>query len=453
MLDFMTAKSLGRNTKIPGRVSRRQFLVLSAAGAGAVAAGCATNPVTGRRQLMLISEAEEIDLDRRWAPHQFSADYGAVQDASLNAYVGKMGADIAAVSYRPHMPYNFRVLNAVVVNGYTFPAGSVGLNRGLLVNLKTEAELAAVIGHEVGHVNYRHAGAQMSSGMLVQLAVAGLTAVVASKNEKYAWLAAGLGGIGGAMLLCRYSREDEREADEVGMANMVKAGYNPAGMAGVMECFLRLQKEKPNAVDLLFATHPMSNERYKTAMANMQARYADKTGLPDYRERYMDHIAPLRAMKEALDLMEKGGTCMGGEKYAEAEKHFAGALRLAPDDYAGLLMTAKCCLIQKKNGEAERYAAHAKAVYPQEPQALHICGMARMEQAKFDAALQDFTQYESKLPGNPNTVYYKGLCLEKMGRREPAAREYQSYLKDAPDGEFAEYVQKRLTEWGYKTAK
>ncbi len=430
-------------------ISRRHFLAISAAGTAAVAAGCAVDPVTGRRQIMFVSEAQERDLDRTWSPHQFSADYGAVRDVSLNNYVAGIGGKLVAVCHRPHMPYNFRALNSIDVNAYTFPAGSIAVNRGLLAELGNEAELAAVLGHEIGHVCARHAGENMTKSILLELAVAGVAATVSVKNEKYAWLAAGLGGIGAMMLLCRYSRDDEREADELGMEYMVKGGYDPHGMSEVMEIFLNLQKEKPSALDILFSTHPLSKERYETALARIRAAYAGLTGAEVGRDRYMDHTASIRRIKPAIEAMQKGEELMGDEKFGQAEDQFRAGLRTAPDDYAGLLLLAKCHLAQKKYAAAQAEAERARSVYPEEPHAVHVCGMAKLEQSRYDAALADFSLYGEKLPGNPNTLYYKGFCLEKMGRKEAAAQEYEAYLADAPDGEFAEYVRARLEEWGY----
>ena len=104
-------------------ISRREFIAGAGVSSVALLAGCAVNPVTNKKQFMLISEKSEIDMDKKWAPHQFSADYGSVRDAKLNNYINEVGLNMAKFTHRPHMPYNFRVVNSVVVNGYTFPAG------------------------------------------------------------------------------------------------------------------------------------------------------------------------------------------------------------------------------------------------------------------------------------------------------------------------------------------
>jgi len=397
---------------------------------------------------MLVSESSELNLDRTWAPHQFSIDYGAVQDDALNTYVADVGRGISARTHRPTLPYNFRALNSVVVNGYTFPAGSVGLARGLLLAMDNEAQLAAVLGHEMGHVNARHTGSRMTKSMIAMWVVAGVAAYVQVEREKYADLAAGLGAVGAQALLARYSRSNEREADSLGMQYMSKADHNPRGMVDLMNTLRKLRKTKPSAVELLFATHPLGEERYQTASRLVETDYAQVAGLPLGRERFMDRTASLRAIRGAVESMQFGETSMKKGKPVEAEVHFGRAVKQAPDDYAALLMMAKCTMAQRKGREAESYASRAKTVYPGEPQALHVNGMAKIANRKFDGALAEFAAYEKALPGNPNTVFFKGYCYESMGRRMDAITEYERYLQAAPSGEYAGHVRKRLTEWG-----
>lgn len=429
--------------------SRRDFLAMSSCAAGAMVAGCATNPVTGKSQFMLMSEAQEVDTDRKVAPHQFSADYGAIRDRELNSYVTGIGNEIARYSHRPQMPYNFRVLNSNVVNGYTFPAGSVGLDRGLMLTMEDESQLAAVIGHEIGHVSYRHAGERMSKQLAWMGAIALLGAYLEYEKKKYAALAAGLGAIGANMLLCRYSRENEREADEIGMEYMVKAGHNPKGMVGLMDGFRKLSKSKPNVVEVLFSTHPMSDERYNTSVSRIREKYSDKEGLPLNRERYMDYTAKLRSIRGAIEKMQEGESALMANKLPQAEAKCREALQIAPNDYVGLLLVAKCLLVQKKYAEAGRYAEEAKAVYPEEPQARHVCGIIKLENRQYDPALNDFKFYEQALPGNSNTTYYQGFCHDNMGQKAPAAEKYQKYLNEDPQGEYSEKVRARLIQWGY----
>lgn len=429
--------------------SRRQFLYLSALSAAGTLVGCAANPVTGRSQLMLMSEDQEIDIDKKNAPHQFSSDYGISQDKGLNSYLGEVGRKMAANTHRPHMPYTFNCVNATYVNAYAFPGGSIAATRGILLTLDSEGELAALLGHELGHVNARHTAEQMSKGMVTNALVSGVTAMAGTQGKLYGDIAAKLGQIGAGALLATYSRENEREADALGLAYLVKTGYGAEGFVGLMEMLNAKSQHQSNALELLFATHPMSRERYETALASVDTEYPQAKGRPLYRERYMDRTAGLRAIAPAIEEMQKGDAAMAKNAYDQAEAHFRLALKTAPQDYAGLAMMAKCLLAQKKNDEAERYAKQAKQADPGEAQALHLSGFAKIRQKKFAAALEDFNAYDRSLPGNPGTAFFQGLCLEGMGRKEASAQQYYRYLQSVRQGAQAQHAYQRLQKWGF----
>jgi len=319
-----------------------------------------------------------------------------------------------------------------------------------MIYLNDEAELAAVMGHELGHVNARHNAQLQTSGMLAQIVVAGIAAYVEhKKGQESAALAAGLGGIGANLLLCKYSRKHERQADALGMEYMVRANYSPTGMIGLMDTFRNLHKVKPNVVEVLFSTHPMSDERYETACKRVEESYAQAKDLPRNRERYMDNTAEVRKQKPAIENMQKGEELLAGGKVKEAEVPLKQALVQLPNDYAGLLLMSTCCIAQKRMQEAEQYAMEARKVYPEEPQALSMLGMIRSGKGEYGTALADFDTYEKMLPGNPNTVYFKGLCHDKMGHKKEAAQEYSRYNNEAPNGEFSSQAQSRLIKWGY----
>ncbi|MBU1735714.1 MAG: M48 family metalloprotease, partial [Verrucomicrobia bacterium] len=328
-------------------MTRRHFIVLSAAGAAAVLTGCATDPVTGKKQFMLMSEAGEAGADKESSPHQISADYGALQNTDLNRYLATVGDLLASKSHRPAMPYTFRGVNAVYVNAYAFPAGTIAVTRGMLVNMDSEAELAAVLGHEIGHVCARHAAERATKGIVSSVVVTGLATFVQYQFDGYGDLTSGLGMVAAGALLARYSRADEREADALGLEYMTSAGYNPDGCIALMDMLRTLSKNKPNVIEMLFATHPMSEERYQTAVEAVRTKYATAKSYPLNRERYMDATTSLRAVKGAIEQLQNGEKAMRAGKLDEASACFANGLRQAPNDYAGLLMLARCRLMQK----------------------------------------------------------------------------------------------------------
>jgi predicted Zn-dependent protease len=340
-------------------------------------------------------------------------------------------------------------VNATYINAYAFPGGSIAATRGILLELENEAELAALLGHEIGHVNARHTAERMSKAVLTSLVVAGVTAFVASQERDLAPMVAGLGNLGAGALLARYSRDDEREADALGMEYMVRGGHDPEGMIGLMDMLVKSHERKPSAIEMMFATHPMSEERYQTAVNRAQTQYASAKGLPLNRDRYMDHTASIRRIGGAIAKMQKGEEAMGKRNFDEAEKQFRAALVEAPGDYAGLVMMAKCQLALGKDDVARRYAEEAKDVNPGEAQAWHVAGMAKIQEKDFASAYTDFDSYEKTLPGNPNTIFLKGYSLEGMERQRDAARQYYRYLQIDNQSEQAQYAYQRLVDWGY----
>lgn len=441
----------------PTNPSRRDFLRAAALAAPALLLpACATNPVTGKREFMLVSEAGEIQIDHENAPHQFSEDFGAVGDPKINQYVTEVGGRITQVCHRPGMPYSFRGVNASHINAYAFPGGSIAATRGILYGMESEAELAALIGHEVGHVCARHSAQQMSKGMLANLAVAGATIAISQSKKygEYAGLAASIGSLGTGLLLARYSRADERQADALGMDYMVKAGYPPIGMVRLMDLLRHMERNEPSALELMFATHPMSAERYDTAIRASQERYAEAAALPDGRERYLDTTAGLRRMGEVIKTVQKADRFMGDKKLAEAETEYARAIKAAPGDYEALMKMSKCLLAQDRPTEARLYAVRAAQANPGEPGAHLANGLADLQLRRFEDATSQFTIYEQKLPGNPNTRFLRALALDQSGHPREAAEDYAAFLQSSGGaGDRAQHAIARLQSWGYLPAE
>ncbi|MCU0592413.1 MAG: M48 family metalloprotease, partial [Desulfobacterales bacterium] len=145
------------------------------------------------------------------------------------------------------MPFSFRVVNATYINAYAFPGGSIACTRGILLQLDNEAELAALLGHEIGHVNARHTAEQLSKGQLTNIVVGGLSIIADVAAPGMGQVASALGGFGAGAFLASYSRDNERQADALGTEYMVQSGYSPDGMVALMEMLNNLNKSKPSS--------------------------------------------------------------------------------------------------------------------------------------------------------------------------------------------------------------
>lgn len=432
------------------KITRRNFIRITSMSAAGFALGCAVNPVTGEKQLMLMSAQDEVQVDKQYAPHQFSSDYGVTQDRRLNSYVSQVGKKLTPLTHRKQMPYSFQVVNATYVNAYAFPGGTIAATRGILLKLNNEAELAALMGHELGHVNARHSASQMSKGQLTSALVGGLQlAIGASKYSKYSDLTAQLGMLGAGLLLARYSRDNERQADDLGNQYSVQAGYSTKGHVGLMSMLKNLSKHKPGYAEVLFSTHPMSDERYNTAVENARTKYQATQNYPLNRDKYKDNIASLRKIKEPIENIQKGESLMAQNKMSQAQGYFQKALKKVPRDYVGLVNMSKCQIAQKKYTLAESYAARAKSAYRGEPQAYHLSGFAKLKRKKYSSAYKEFDACDKALPGNPGLTFFKGYSLEGMNRQKNAAEFYNKYLQAVREGDYAKHAYERLVQWGY----
>ncbi len=446
----------GRGNKGSKIVSRRDFLKYSAMTYGAFTglaflAGCAKDPVTGRNQLMMMSREQEIGIDKKQSPFQFSSDYGVTQDTALNQYIDEVGTGMLSHVHRSDMPYNFQCVNAVYINAYAFPGGSIALTRGILLDLDNEAELAALMGHELGHVNARHSAEQASKGQLSSLLVGGLSVLAGTQGAGLGQLTQQLGALSQGLFLSSYSRANEREADLLGQEYMVKAGYSSKGFVGLMEMLNSLNKAKPSSTQMLFATHPMSSERLQAAVQRDRNQYKNSRSFPLNRERYMDKIASLRQKKGAVRKMQEGEKYLAKEEYDNAETAFKSAIQQVKHDYTAHVLMAKCLLIRENSSQALSYANAAKNLYPTEPQGYFLAGLSNLAEKKHSRAYKDFEKCDALLPGNPQLTFYKGYSLDNSGQKEPAAKNYAAYLKqiDYQSNKFSQHAYKRLKAWGY----
>ncbi len=248
---------------------------------------CAANPVTGRHELMLISEPDEIRLGQR-TDGQIAQAYGRYDDPKLGAYIADLGRRLAKVSHRAQLPFEFKVLDSPVVNAFAVPGGYVYLTRGILSYCNSEAELAGVMGHEIGHVAARHSAQQYARAQLAQLGL-GLGAIL---SESFGQLA-GLAQFGVSTLFLKFSRDNERQADDLGVEYATRVGFNADQMANFFETLERLHPSSDRSgLPGWFSTHPNPEDRIGAVQRKAQ-EWAQRLGSPQLqvnREAYLHQI-------------------------------------------------------------------------------------------------------------------------------------------------------------------
>ncbi len=223
-------------------------------------AGCSTNPATGKHQLALISEQQEIAMGKE-ADQQVQQQLGLYPDNELQAYVNRIGQKLAAASERPNLPWTFRVVDDPVVNAFALPGGHIYVTRGLMTHLNSEAELASVIGHEIGHVTARHSVEQMSKAQLAQIGlIAGM--IVKPELANYSDLV----NTGLQLMFLKFSRDDERQADDLGLHYMYQQNYDPREMPQVFDTLRRVSSQQGDGGRLpgWLSTHPTEEARIRT---------------------------------------------------------------------------------------------------------------------------------------------------------------------------------------------
>ena len=262
-----------------------------------VLAGCSANPVTGEKELVLFSTQFEIETGRtNYGPAQQAEGGRYAADPELSGYVASVGHRVATVSDQ-RLPYEFVVLNNGVPNAWALPGGKIAVNRGLLMEMENEAELAAVLSHEVVHAAARHGAQAMNRGLLFELAVLAAELGV-SERERFGQVV-GAGVVAFGLINQGYSREAERVADYHGMRYLHAAGYDTTAAVTLQEKFLRLSRGRNEGWLLgLFASHPPSVERVES---NRAALAQFPPGGDSGRERYQARIAGLIAAKPAYD--------------------------------------------------------------------------------------------------------------------------------------------------------
>lgn len=246
---------------------------------------CAVNPVTGKKQLVLMSEEQEIAMGIQYDP-EIVASFGLYEDKKLQDFINEKGKQMGAVSHRPELNYNFRIVDSDIVNAFAVPGGFVYFTRGIMAHFNNEAEFAGVLGHEIGHITARHSVIQQRNQMLGQL---GLIAGMIIKPELAQFGEAASQGLG--LLLLKFSRDDESQSDELGVEYSSKIGYDAMHMAKFFQTLKRLQGEG-GSIPTFMSSHPDPGNR-EVKVGQLASEWKSKnstTNLKTNRNEYLRMI-------------------------------------------------------------------------------------------------------------------------------------------------------------------
>ncbi len=388
----------------------------------AALAGCALNPVTGRRELHMVSEATEIQLGQKhYGPSRQSQGGDYVTDPKVAAYVREVGGKLATVADRK-LPYEFVVLNSGELNAWALPGGKIAINRGLLTEFSSEAELAAVLGHEIVHAAARHSAQQMEQGQLMQVGAAVASVAASVYGGSQLGQVVGQGAqVGGQMLQAKYSRDDELEADKYGMKYMKLTGYDLAAAVSVQELFVR-KFAGGQATTSLFASHPPSLARVEANRRTM-AELGGAGGTVG-TDRFKAALAGLKRDAPAYAKHDQALASARKGDIASAKRLTNEAIALEPRESRFYDLLADIELASDNPRVALGYSEKAHARDSGYFKPLLQSGVARYELGERAAAEPLLVKSMELMPTAPG-AYYLGRVYEDRGKTNEAAQLYR----------------------------
>lgn len=323
---------------------------------------CAVNPVTGDRNFQIYGTDWERDIGTRmYAPMKQAEGGDFILDPELTAYVQNVGNRLAAQARRKdQLQFEFGVLNDSTPNAWALPGGKIVVNRGLLVNLDSEAELAAVLGHEIVHADAAHGARAQSKGMLTQVGAIATMIVLGSTIESQPGqqVAMMVPALGAQLLTQKYGRDAERESDEYGMIYMSEAGYDPQGAVELQETFVELSKERNQSwINGLFASHPPSMERVRN---NIKTAERLPTGGEMGREAYQQKLAYLQRVQPAYDAYDEARKAVAEGQLDLAQEKVNRSLSIEPRE--SLFHDLQGDIFAARDQNKEALASYRKAV-------------------------------------------------------------------------------------------
>ncbi len=404
-----------------------------------VLAGCSVNPVTGERQLSLISESQEHEIGReQYVPTQQMQGGQFYIDPELTRYVNEVGQKLAAVSDRPDLPYEFTVLNSSVPNAWALPAGKIAINRGLLVQLEDEAQMASVLGHEIVHAAARHSVQRMQQSMLLSVGIAGLG--IALTDNKWAGLAMGGAALGSQIALARNSQAHELESDDHGIRYMIEAGYDPMAAVELQELFVKLSEGGSSSfLDGLFASHPPSQRR-----VDENRKLVAQLGAGGYRgrEEYQRRIAKAKALQPAYDARDEAAKLLNDGKLDAALTKINEAIAKEPDEAAFHALRGQIHERMKKPEVARADYDKAVSLYPEMFSYRIVRGLNELNLGNLDKARTDLLEASRVVP---TSIAY--LRLGDIAVRQNQRGEAMQYYNQAAQagGDIGEEARRKLS--------
>jgi predicted Zn-dependent protease len=418
-----------------------------------VVAGCATNPVTGKSQVVLVSEQQEVELGKQYFRITTQLSEGETPHREVQNLVTRVGMKMAHSSERPNLPWEFNVVDSNEPNAYALPGGKLSITRGLISKMESEDQLASVLGHEIGHVTAKHAVVSASRSQLLGLLLGVGGAVLQTQGVPGAGAIELAGQVGAALLTTKYSRDQERQADELGFKYMTAAGYNPRALVETMQILAAAAEREPSKFENLFASHPMTSERIATAEQRLASGLAaEAQNRPPQTADFRRAVGPLKEEAPAFALADEARELTRNRRTREASERFERAVSMVPNSPILNALWSDTLYDLGDYGRSEQVSDRANSANPQLFYGRLVNGAANWRLRDYREAIEQLRIAERLVPDTYLVAYFAGRTFEDTGDRKAAAEQYAKVAQATQgQGEYGQYAVTRLREWGYVT--
>ena len=436
---------------------------------------CAVNPVTGRSQLMLVSEDQEIAMGKQVYPNALwggEGGGGEYKDPNLKAYLKNIIVNIHRVSHRPNLPVDFAIQNSSVPNAWAIP-GHVAITRGLLAAIDNEAEFAFIMGHEMGHVSARHSASQMSHAALGQVLFGGTGLVLGGGVLSDAVLTAG--AVGTSLVLLKFSRADELDADKLGVLYMTRLGYDPKNALSAHRNLEKVSQQYGQSIgqdrseqgffNELISTHPRTSIRIDEVQNIINQTPPDSIkGDGTGRQQFQNMVANLHRVNTIyLDYYDKAARAFNKNELQEASSLITRAISMDQTQPAFYTLNGFIALKRKNDNEARRqflqalnldgnyqpalrglgavhymdgnyneginYLKRSLALFPEDAPSHYFLGMSYYRTRSYRSAIEHLNNFAEAQPKHPRVHGVLGQCYENVNDLQSAYNEYMLQIQ------------------------
>ncbi|SNZ13244.1 beta-barrel assembly-enhancing protease [Hydrogenobacter hydrogenophilus] len=387
---------------------------------------------------LILPEEEELRIGKSYIPYAIEESDGLYPDKRVQEYVKSVGMSIAKHTPR-RLPYEFFVVNSDTVNAFALPGGPVFITRGLLLKLNNESELAGVLGHELGHINARHHAKFLEKMYAINLLYNISSVLLADKPYAQALLQ--FGQVGGQLLALKFSRDQERQADELGVVYVLKAGYDPRGLLGVFETFKNM--ERTNVPEWL-QTHPLPQSRIEDVQREIENIKPSGSLIYDTDE-FQNIKKLLKQTENSYREFYAGKKAYQQKNYSIALSHFMRAVELYHDNYEARLYIAYILAKEGNISQALRQVQTAYSIVPEVFSTNYVYGFVLFKMGRYSESVQRLERAKKFIPDHADTYYYLGRDYEALGDISKAVYHYKTALElSQGKAEWSKDAQERL---------